>query len=375
MILNYVLLCVIAEEETQKPKRKRAKQVNILKPPVKKIKGQPPNNEGNNISEATDNISKIESNKVQENNSSNRPNQTSFSSSLYTQELSSKESENINEKHFTDARSKPMQFESMNEINQNDAPRQEQNASSPTKPENVSLPKCKHPSTNNERQETTGEMQIPQDDGSETQFTVASKQSEDIIICSQDFFLSQVGPIEQNMSQKRKVDTYSGTTDVQGLNKSSISGQANCQNVNAPCGKNKASEITVDSCMATLGETSETEQIKVTRSPIRVVEEDTGNMLGSHGVLADDTAMTEVDISIQSVLQHDISNTSTSIAPTGSHSNCSDKVPLVPNSQFKTLCTKAGQLVDQNCDAVVPELNTEDFDNNSYESADFEVEE
>jgi hypothetical protein len=127
--------------------------------------------------------------------------------------------------------------------------------------------------------------------------------------------------------------------------------------------------------MATLGETSETEQIKVTRSPIRVVEEDTGNMLGSHGVLADDTAMTEVDISIQSVLQHDISNTSTSIAPTGSHSNCSDKVPLVPNSQFKTLCTKAGQLVDQNCDAVVPELNTEDFDNNSYESADFEVEE
>lgn len=370
-----MLLCVIAEEEKEKPKRKRAKQFNTLKPNINKIKGQAVNNEGNNISEATDNISKIESNKVQENNSSNRPNQTSFSSSLYTQELSNKESNNLNEKPFTDARSKPMQFESMNEISQNDTPRQEQNGSSPTMPENVSLPKYKQPSTNNERQETTDEMQIPQDDGSETQFTVASKKSEDIINCSQDFFLSQVGPTEQNMSQKKKVDTCSGTTDVQGLNKSSKSGRPNCRNVNVPCEKNKASEITVYSCMATVGETNGTEQIKVTNSPIGVVEEDTGNMLGSHGALTDDTAMTEVDISIQSVLQHGISNQSTSIAPTGSHSNCSDNVPLVPNSQFKTLSTKAGQLIDQNCDAVVPELNIEDFDNNSYDSVDFEPEE
>lgn len=367
MIFNYVLLCVIAEEEKQKPKRKRVKQFNILKPHVKKIKGQSANNEGNNISEATDNISKTENNNVQENNCSHRPNQTSFNSSLYTQELSSQESENFNEKPFTDATSKPMQFESMNEISQN--------ASSPTKAENVSLPKCTQPSTNNERQEETDELQIPQDYGSETQFRVASKQSEDILNCSQDFFLSQVGPIEQNKLQKEKADTYSGTTDLQGLNKSSISGQANCRNVNAPYEKNKASDITVDSCMATLGETSGTEHIKATNSPNRVVEEDTGNMLGSCGDLPDDTAMTEIDISVQSVLQHDINNLSTSIAPTGSHSNCSDKVPLVPNSQFETPSTKAGQLVDPDCDAVVPELNIEDFDNNSYSSVDFEVEE
>ncbi|PNF16484.1 hypothetical protein B7P43_G07790 [Cryptotermes secundus] len=355
------------EEEKQKPKRKRVKQFNIIKPYVKKIKGQPANNEGNNVSEATDNISKIENNNVQENNSSHRPNQTSFNSSLYTQELSSQESENFNKEPFTDARSKSMEFESTNETSQN--------APSPTKAENVSLPKCIQPSTNNERQEATNEMQIPQDYGSETQFRVASKQSEDTINCSQDFFLSQVGPIEQNMLQKKKVGTYSGTADVQGLNKSSLSGQANCRNVNAPCEKNKASEITVDSCMATLGETSGMGQIRATNSPIKVVEEDTANMLGSCGDFPDDTAMTEIDISIQSILQHDISNLSTSIAPTGSHSNCSDKVPLVPNSQFETPSTKEGQLVDQNCDAVVPELNIDDFDNNSYNSVDFEVEE
>jgi hypothetical protein len=472
MILNYVLLCVIAEEGKQKPKRNKAKQFNRLNPAVKKTKVQAANNEGKDMtSEATGNISKIRNNKVQENNSSNRPDQTSFSSAIYTQELSSKESENLNEKPFTEARSKPLLFESTTEISQKDSARQDQDASSPTKPENVSLPKCKQPSTNIERQTTVSEMQIPSDDGSETQIRVASKQGEDIINCSQDLFSSQVGPIEENMSQTKNVDTDSGTTVVQGLSKSSISGRANSRNVNGPCEENKTNKITVDSCMATSVEAGETEQVKTISSLIRVVEHDTGNMMESGGALIDndtamtevdtskqsdlqldistmmesggalidnntamaeadtskqsdlqldistmmesggalidndtamaeantskqsdlqldistmmesggalidDTAMTEVDTSVQSVLQLDISNPTTSIAPTFSQSNCSDSVPLVPDSQFKTVCTKAGQLIDQNLDAVVPELNVEDFDNNSYDSIDFEPEE
>jgi hypothetical protein len=367
-----VLLCTIAEEENQKPKRKRAKQLNILKPSVKKMKGQAANNKGNYTSEATNNVSKVKNNNVPQDNSSNKPDETSFSDSLYTQELSSKEFENVNEKPSTDA----AQFESMNEISQNDALRQEQDSSSLTKPENVCLPKCKQPNTNIESRETTDEMQMLPDDGSETQFTVTSNKDGDIINCSQDFFSSQFEPSEQNMSQKKKVDTYSVTTDVHVPCKSSISGQATSRNMNTLCIRNETGKITVDSNMATLGEINEAEQIKMTNSLIRVMEEDTGNKTESCGGLIDNnSSMTEANILIQSVLKPDVSNPSTSIAPSGAHLNCSDKVPLVPHSQHKTVCTKAGQLDDQNFDAVVPQLNTEDFDDSSFDSIDFEPEE
>jgi hypothetical protein len=375
MILDYVLFCVIAEKGKQKPKMKRAKQFNILKPPVKKMEGQTANKEGSDISEATD-ISKGRNNNIQENNSAKNTDENILSSSLYTQELSSKETEHLNEKSSTDARSKPIQFESMNDIGRNDTPRQDQDASSPTKSENVSIPKCKQPSTNNERQARTDKMQMLPDDENETQFTFASNQDENVINCSQDFFSSQFGTNEQSMSQKKKGDAGSGSTDVQALNKISISGEDTCGNTNAFCKRNETCKITVDNCMDTLGETSEIEQIKTTNSLIRGMEEDTDKMLCSGGALTgNNTCMTESNTSIQSVLQPDVDNPSASIAPTGSHSDCSDKVPLVPHSQFKTLCNKPGQLDDKNCDAVVPELNSEDFDNNSYDSIDFEPEE
>jgi hypothetical protein len=372
MGLNYVLLCVIAEEEKQKPKRKREKQLNILKPSVKKMKGQAANNKGNYTSEATNNVSKVKSNNVPE----NKPDETSFSGSLYTQELSSKENENLNEKTSTDARSKAMQFESMNEISKNDTLRQKQDASSLKKPENVSLPKCKQLNTNSKIHGTTDKMETLPDDESETQFTVTSENDEDVINCSQDFFSSQFRPSEQNMSQKKKVDTCSVSTDAHALQKSSISGQATGRNKNTPCKRNETGKIIADSSTAALNETNETEQIKMTNSLLIIMEKDTGNELESGGALIDNnTSVAEANTSVQSVLQPDVSNPSTSIALSGSHLNWSDEVPLVPHSQYKTLCTKADQVHYQNFDAVVPELNVEDFDNNSYESLDFEPEE
>jgi hypothetical protein len=369
-----VLLCVIADEDKQKPKRKRAKQLNILKPSVKKIKGQAADNKGNYTSEATNNVSEVENNNFPQDNSSNKSDETNYSGSLYTQELSSKENEN--EKPSTDAKSKPMRFETMTETSQNDTLRQEEASSSLTKPENVSLPECKQPFTNIGSQETTNEMQmLPADgqmlpvDGNETQFTVTSKTDEDIINCSQDFFSSQFEPNEQNMSQKKKVDTYSVTTDVHVLSNSSISDQATGI-------RNETGKPILDSSVATLGGTSEMEQIEMTNFPIRFMEEDTGNELESGGALIDnDMSMTEADAAIQSVLQPDVSDPSTIIAPSGAHLNCSDKVPLVPRSQLETVFTKAGQLDDNYFDAVVPQLNTEDFNDSSYDLIDFEREE
>jgi hypothetical protein len=76
--------------------------------------------------------------------------------------------------------------------------------------------------------------------------------------------------------------------------------------------------------------------------------------------------LTEVGSSA-SVMQPDTHNPSTSAAPTGSNSNCSDSMPLVPDIQQNNLQTKA----NQNCDAVVPQLD----DDNSDDTLDFEPEE
>jgi hypothetical protein len=72
-----------------------------------------------------------------------------------------------------------------------------------------------------------------------------------------------------------------------------------------------------------------------------------------------------------SVLQPDVHNPSTSTAPTGSHSNCSDSMPLVPDIQQNNFQTKA----NQHCDAVVPQLDDDKSDDNSHDALDFEPEE
>jgi hypothetical protein len=368
-----MLLCVIAEKDKQKPKRKRAKKDSILQPAVKKTKVQAADSEEKKrSSEAINKIPRMNSNKVQENSASKRPNQTTFSSSLYTQELSNKEIENSKEKPFAGGKSKTLQFESNTEESLKGSARQAEAASTRTKSVNLSLLECKQPSTSNERKKITDEMQILSDDESETQFSVASKRGKDIMNCSQDLFSSQNGTIEQNTSQKKNADTNDGTITVIG---SSTSDGLNSRNMYAPHEENKANEITIDSCKATAGEATEPQQIKTTNSIMRMLEENTSNMMECGGAVNDnEPAVRGIVSSTQSVLQPDISNQSTSSAPTGSYLNCSDSVPLVPNSQCNTVHTETNRLVHQNGDAVVPQLSFEDSDN-SYDSVDFEAEE
>jgi hypothetical protein len=364
MNVNFMLLCVIAEKDKQKPKRKRAKKDSILEPVVKKTKMQASNNEEKKrMSDAINKVAKINSKEVQENNASKRPNQTTFIGSLYTQELSNKETENSKEKHFTDAKGKTFQLQTSTEEKLEGSARQAVAASSRKKSVNLFLPKCKQPSTYNERKEITDEMQILPDDESETQFSVATKQGEDIMN-SQDLFSTQNGTTEQNTSKKKNADTNDGTITIKG---STTSDGLNSRNTYAPHEENKANEITTDSCTATVGEATEPEQIKTTHS-----------IMGMECVVAvndNEQAVRELVSSTQSVLQPDISSQSTGNAPIGSCLNCSDSVPLVPDSQCNTVYAETCSSLHQNGDAVVPQLSFEDSDNNSYDSVDFEPEE
>lgn len=212
-----MLLCVIAEKNKQKPKRTRSKKYNILEPAVKKTKVQATDNEEKKgTSEVINKISKTNSNDVQENNASKRPNQTIFSSSLYTQELSNRETENSKDKHYTDT--KTLKFDSNSEESLKESAKQAEAASSRTKSVNLFLSKCKQPSTStsNEGKKATDEVQMLSDDESETHFSVASKKGEDIMNFSQDLFLSQNVTTEQNTLQKKNADTNNGTTTVIG---------------------------------------------------------------------------------------------------------------------------------------------------------------
>jgi hypothetical protein len=370
-----MLLCVITEKGKQKPKRKRAKKDSTLEPAVKKTKVQAADNEERKrTSEAVNKmkIHKMNSNKVQENNASKGPVQTIFSSSLYTQELSNKETENSKEEPFNDSKIKPLPLESnTGEILKGSA-KEVEAVSSATKSDSMSIPKCKQPSTSNKRKKITDETSTVSGDESETQFSAASKQHEDIMNCSQDLFSSQYVTAEQNTSQKKNADTNDGMMTLIG---SCTSDGLNSRNVYAPHGQNKANEIMIDSCMATERETSEAEQIQTTNSVMRMLEENTGNMMESGGTVNDnESSMRGIVSSAQSVMQPDISNQST-ISATHSRPNCSDSMPLVPNSQCNITHTGANRLLHQDEDAVVPQLSFEHSDNNSYDSADFEPEE
>lgn len=361
-------ICVIAEKGKRKPKRKRAKQDNILEPAAKKIRVQAADNEGKErTSEAINKIHKIDSNEVFEKKS----NQTTFSSSLYTQELSNKETGSLKEKSFTDAKVKPLQNKSNNDGSQKGSTRQAEADSFPTKPEDMSLPKCKL-NTSNERNKLTDEMHTLSDMESETQLSVASKQGENLINCSQDLFSSQNGNTEQPTSVKKR-DTNNSSRTIAELSKSSTSEGLDSRNVNTPHKENKTGEIKVYSYMAAVGDTNKVGKIGTTNSVMRILEEGADNMMERGGDVTDNvSAVREFNIPTQSVLQPGISNTSTSNAPADSYSHCSQSVPLVPDSQFQR---DEFQSVHKNCDAVVPQLDVEVSDNNSYSSADFEPEE
>jgi hypothetical protein len=291
-------------------------------------------------SEATGNISKINSNKVQENDTYSTPNQITFSSSLYTQELSNNETHNPNDTLLTET-------------------------SLATNPEHMSAPESTQPSKNNEEQETTDGMEIPSDDN-ENQFNISATLDEIIINCSQDMFSSQTATTEQNMSGTNKVDTATGISTDVALHKSSAYSGASSRNVEANH-DNKNSEFMADSCMATVGEKSDSEQIQTVLdmvAHINTANDEAANDEDNH------TILTEVGSSA-SVLQPDTHNPSTSTAPNGSNSNCSDSMPLVPDIQQNNFQTKA----NQNCDAVVPQMEDDKSDDNSRDTFDFEPEE
>jgi len=343
-----VPLCVAADGGKQQHKRKRAKPDGISKRTTKKAKVQAAVSEKQAVmSEATGNVSKINSNNVQEHNTSSTPNQITFNSSLYTQELSNNETHNPNDKLVTET-------------------------SSATNPEHVSAPESTQPSKNNEEQETTDGMEIPSDNDNETQFNIIAMLDETTINCSQDMFSSQTATTQQNMSEKNKAATATGISTDVALHKLSTSSEASSRNVNANH-ENKNSEFTADSCMATVGEKSDSEQIETADGTNRGLDVVADKNTANDGAANDEdnhTILTEVGSS-SSVLQPDMHNPSTSTAPTGSHSSCSDSMPLVPDIQQNNFQTKA----NQNCDAVVPQLDDDKSDDNSHDTLDFEPEE
>lgn len=336
-------LCVAADGGKEKPKRKRAKPESISKHTTKKAKAHAAIHEKRAVmSAATDNISKINSNEVQKHDSSSTPNQTIFSSSLYTQELS----------HETHNSNEPVT-----------------ETSTATNPEHVSAPESTQPSKNNEEWEATCGMEMPSDNDNETQFHVTATLDETVIHCSQDLFSSQTETTKQNVSEKNKADAATGIITDTGLHKLSTSSGASGRNVNAKHEENKTSEFTADSCMATVGERSDSEQIQnvdCTNTVLDVVADNNtakdmaANDEDNHRIL------TEVE-SPASVLQPDTHNPSTS----NEHSKCSDIIPLVPDIQQNNFQTRA----NQNCDAVVPQLVDDNFDDNSNDLLDFEPEE
>jgi len=342
-----VPLCVAADGGKEKHKRKRAKPDSISKRTTKKAKVQAAVPENRAVtSEATGDISKISSNRVQENDSSSKPNQFTFSSSLYTQELSDSETHDPNDKLVTET-------------------------SSATNPEHVSAPESTQPSKNNEEQETTDGMEIPSYDD-DTQFNTIATLDETVINCSQDLFSSQTATTEQNMSEKNKANAATGISTDVALHKLSTSSRASSRNVNANHA-NKISEFTADSCMATVGEKSDSEQIETADCTNRVLDVVADKNTTKDGAANDEDnhiILTEVGSSV-SVVQPDMHNPSTSTAPTGSNSNCSDSMPLVPDIQQNNVQTKA----NQNCDAVVPQLDDDKSDDSSHDTLDFEPEE
>jgi hypothetical protein len=299
-------------------------------------------------SEDTDNISKINSDKVQELDSSSKPHQITFSSSLYTQELSNKETDDAFNKLLTET-------------------------SSATNPEHVTPPESTQPSENRGEQETTNAMEIPSDNDKETQFNVTATLDETIINCSQDLFTSQTATTEQNMSEKNKADTATGISWIDfGLNKLSTSSEASSRNVNANL-ESKNSEFTADTCMATVGEKSDSEQIQTVDCTNRAVDEVKDKNTEEDGDANDEDnrgILTEVESSA-SVPQPDTPNPSTSDAVTGSQLKSSDTMPLVPDIQQNDFQVRA----NENCDAVVPQMDDDNFGDNSQDSLNFEPEE
>lgn len=339
--------CVTADGGKEKHKRKRAKPDGISKRTTKKAKVQEAVPEKRTVmSEATRNISKIKSNKVQANDTSSTPNQIAFSSSLYTQELSN-ESHNPNDKLVTET-------------------------PSASNPEHVSAPDSTQPSKHNEEQETTDGMEVPSDNDNETQFSITATLDGTIINCSQDMFSSQTATTEQNMSEKNIADTATGISTDVALHKLSTSGEASGRNVDANH-ENKNSDFTADSCMATVGEKSDSEQTGTADCTNRVVDVVADENTAKGGAARDEDnhrILTEAGSSA-SVLQPATHNPSTSTAPTGSNSDCSDSMPLVPDIQQNNFQTKA----NQNCDAVVPQLDDDNSDDSSHDTLDFEPEE
>jgi len=346
-----VPLCVAADGAKEKNTRKRGKNTrkrgkpdSISKRTTKKAKVQAAVPENRAVtSEATGDISKISSDRVQENDSSSKPNQFTFSSSLYTQELSDSETHDPNDKLVTET-------------------------SSVTSPEHVSAPESTQPSKNNE-QETTDGMEIPSYND-DTQFNIIATLDETVINCSQDLFSSQTATTEQNMSEKNKADTATGISTYVALHKLSTYSGASNRNVNANH-ENKISAA--DSCMATVGDKSDSEQIETADHTNRVLDVVAGKNTTKDWAANDEDnhiILTEVGSSA-SVLQPDMHNPSTSTAPTGSNSNCSDSMPLVPDIQQNNVRTKA----NQNCDAVVPQLDDDKSDDSSHDTLDFEPEE
>jgi len=344
-----VPLCVAADGGKEKQKRKRAKPDSISKRTTKKAKAQAAVHETRAVmSEAAGNISKINGNKVQENDSSSKPNQITFSSSLYTQELSNNETDEPNDKLVTET-------------------------SSATNTEHVSAPESTQPSKNNEEQEITDGIEIPSYNDNETQFNITATLDESTINCSQDLFSSQTATTEQNTSEKNKVDTATGISTDVALHKLIRASEVSSRNVNANH-ENKNSEFTADSCMATVGEKSDSEQTETADCTNRVLDavadkntakDEAANDEDNHRIL------TEVGSSASSVLQPDTHDPSTSTAPTGSNSSYSDSMPLVPDIQPSNLQSKA----NQNCDAVVPQLDDDKCDDNSHDTLQFEPEE
>lgn len=342
-------LCVAADGGREKHKTKKAKPDSISKRTTKKAKAQAVVPEKRAImSEATGNISKISSNKVQENDTFGTPNQILFSSSLYTQELSNNKTRDPNDKLATEI-------------------------SPATNTGHVSAPESTKPSKNTEEQETTDGTEVPSYNDNETQFNITSTLDETIINCSQDLFSSQTATAEQNMSEKNKADTANRISTDVALHKLCTSSAASSRNVNANH-ENKNSEFTAaDSCMATVGEKSDSGQIQTADCTDRVLDVVAGKNTASDEAANDEDnhrSLTEVGSSA-SVLQPDMHNPSTSTAPTGSHSNCSDSMPLVPDIQQNNFQTNA----NQHCDAVVPQLEDDNSDDNSRDTLDFEPEE
>jgi hypothetical protein len=300
------------------------------------------------MSEATGNISKINSIRVQENDSSSKPNQFTFSSSLYTQELSDSETHDPNDKLVTET-------------------------SSATNPEHVSAPESTQPSKNNEEQErTTDGMEIPSYNDN-TQFNIIATLDETVINCSQDLFSSQIATTEHNTSEKNKANTATGISTDVASHKLLTSSGASSRNVNANH-ENKISEFTADSCMATVGEKSDSEQTETADCTNGVLDMAADKSTAKDGAANDEgnhTILTDVGSSASVLQPDDMHNPSTSTAPTGSNSTCSDSMPLVPDIQQNNFQNKA----NQNCDAVVPQLDDDRSDDNSHDTLDFEPEE